>query len=269
MHRPPHSSDERFHFAIKQNHFAKVCRSNFNRPQLGRSVNEIENQGLEQTTQGINMIAPNLDSHSTYDDSTDDYSVNMMESPDDPTTPSKLHMQYGNSKFWVMVDSGSSTSIVTEPMAKDIEARDSNTWWSRTTNPVKSKSYTDTPIKNLGTLYCDIECNGWKTRRADIIIVVPNKHRAVVGRDLFRPLGLQLKQHGSPTSTSKNNDSIDNPQPLTIKEEIATKYENLTTRIGRSKHHKVKSLYKSNYTPVHQKGRRVPLHLETQVEKEL
>ena len=129
----------------KQNHFAKVCRSNLNRPQLVRSVNEIENQGLEQTTQGINMIAPNLDTHSTYDDSTDDYSVNMMESPDDPTTPSKLHMQYGNSKFWVMVDSGSSTSIVTEQMAKDIEARDSNTWLSRTTNPVKLKSYTDTP----------------------------------------------------------------------------------------------------------------------------
>ena len=102
----------------KQNHFAKVCRSNRNRPQLGRSVNGIENQGLQQTTQGINMIAPNLDTHSTYDDSTDDYSVNMMESPDDPTTPSKMHMQYGNSKFWVMVDSGSSTSIVTEQMVR-------------------------------------------------------------------------------------------------------------------------------------------------------
>ena len=131
---------------------------------------------------------------------------------------------------------------------------------------MKLKSYTDTTIKNLGTLY--IECNGGKTGRADII-VVPNKHRAIVGRDLFRPLGIQLKQHDSPKSTGKNINSIDNPQPLTIKEEISTKCKNLTTRIGRSKHHKVKSLFKSNYTPVHQKGRRVPLHLETQVEEEL
>ena len=130
------------------------------------------------------------------------------------------------------------------------------------------KSYTDTTIKNLGTLYCDIQCNGWKTGRADII-VVPNKHRAIVGRDLFRPLGIQLKQHDSPTSKGKNISSIDNPQSLTIKEEIATKYKNLTTRIGRSKHHKLKSLFKSSYTPAHQKGRRVPLHLETQVEEEL
>ena len=157
-------------------------------------MNEIDNQGLDQQTQGINMISLNPDSHSTYDDSADEYSVNMMETPDDPTTPSKLLIQYGHSKIWVMFDSGSSTSIVTEQMAKDIEARDSNTWWSRKTNPVKLKSYTDTPIKNLATIYCDIECNGWKAGRADII-VVPNKHRAIVGRDLFKPLGIQLKQH--------------------------------------------------------------------------
>ena len=180
----------------KQNHFAKVCRSNLNRPQLGRSVNEIENQGHDQSTQGINMIAPKLDTQSTYDDSTEDYSVNTMESSDDPTTASNLHMQYGNNKFWVIIDSGSSTSIITEQMAKDIEARDSNTWWSRTMNPVKFKSYTDTPIKNLGTPYCDIECNGWKAGRADII-VVSNKHRAIIERDLFKPLEIQLKQHDS------------------------------------------------------------------------
>ena len=131
----------------KQNQYAKVCRSNLNRPQSGRSVNEIDNQGLDQQTQGISMISLNRDTHSTYDDSSDEYSVNMMQTPDDPTPPSKLHIQYGHSKFWVMVDSGSSTSIVTEQMAEDMEARDSNTWWSRTTNPVKQKSYTDTPIK--------------------------------------------------------------------------------------------------------------------------
>ena len=93
------------------------------------------------------MISLNPVTHSTYDDSADEYSVNMMETPDDLTTPSKLHIQYGHSKFWVMVESGSSTSIVTEKMAKDIEATDRSTCWSRTTNPVKLKSYTDIPIK--------------------------------------------------------------------------------------------------------------------------
>ena len=83
----------------KQNHYAKVCRSNLNRPQSGRSVNEIDNQGLDQQTQGINMISLNPDTQSIYNDSAGEYSVNMMETPDDPTTPSKPHIQYGHSKF--------------------------------------------------------------------------------------------------------------------------------------------------------------------------
>ena len=223
---------------------------------------------MEQSSDGINMISLQAEIHSTYGNSDEDYSVNMLDTTNDPTTPSKLHVQYGHSKFWVMVDSGSSTSIVTEQMAKDIEARDSNTWWSRTTNPVQLKSYTNTPIKNLGTLYCDIECNGWRAGRANIIVVL-NKHRAIVGRDLFQPLGTHLKQEDSPNAQGKNIDSIDKMSTSPIKREVATKYKNLTTRLGRSKNHKVKFKFKSNFTPVHQRGRRVPLHLEKQVEEEL
>ena len=78
----------------KQNHYAKVCRSNLNRPQSSISVNEIDNQSLDQPSQGINMITLNQDTHPMYDDSADEYSVNMMETPEDPTTPSKLHIQY-------------------------------------------------------------------------------------------------------------------------------------------------------------------------------
>ena len=126
-----------------------------------------------------------------------------------------------------MGHSGSSASIVTEEMAKDIEARESHTWWSRTINPVQLRSYTFTPIKKLGTHYCDIECNGWKDGRADII-VVHNKHRAIVGRDLFKPLGIHLKQHDSPNSDGKSINSIDLPQTCTTKEEVAIQYKILT-----------------------------------------
>ena len=132
----------------KPNHFAKVCRSNLNRPPTQRSVNEVYNKSMEQPSDGINMISLQAEIRSTYGNSDDDSSVNMMGTTNDPTTLSKLHVQYGHSRFWVMVDSGSSTSIFTEQMAKDIEAKDSNTWWSLTTNPVQLKSYTNTPIKN-------------------------------------------------------------------------------------------------------------------------
>ena len=129
------------------NHFAKNCRSNLNRPQTQRSINEVDNQRMEQLSDGIELISLQAKIHSTNGDSGDEYSLNMMDTTDEPMTPSMLHIQYGHSKFWLLVDSGSSTSIVTEQMAKDIEARDSNTWWRRTTNPVKLKSCTYTPLR--------------------------------------------------------------------------------------------------------------------------
>ena len=81
---------------------------------------------------------------STYDVSADDYSVNVMDTEYDPTKQSKLHIQHGHSKIWIMADSGSSTSLVTEQMAKELEARDYKTRWGRTTNTYKA---TPTPKK--------------------------------------------------------------------------------------------------------------------------
>ena len=58
----------------KPNHFARVCKSNLNRPTNTQRVNEIES----------NML--------------DDYSVNMLSPEKNKTTPAKLETQYGNSK---------------------------------------------------------------------------------------------------------------------------------------------------------------------------
>ena len=108
-----------------------------------------------------------------------------------------------------MVDSGSSHSLITERMAREIEVRDKNSWWSRKNNPVNLRSFTNTPIKNRGTLYCDVECNEWNAGRADLI-VVPNNHRALIGRDLLQGLGIQVNQQTSPTSEGKNVALIEN-----------------------------------------------------------
>ena len=61
---------------------------------------------------------------------------------------------------------------------------------------MKLKIFNNSPIKNLGTLYCDVESNGWKGGRIDLI-VVPNSHRAIIGRDIFKRLGLRLYQQSS------------------------------------------------------------------------
>ena len=47
------------------------------------------------------------------------------------------------------------------------------------------------------------------------------------------------------------------------------KNPHLCTRLGRSKHHIAKSVFRETHNPNQQKGRRVPLHLLEKVEKEL
>ena len=47
------------------------------------------------------------------------------------------------------------------------------------------------------------------------------------------------------------------------------KNPHLCTRLGRSKNHIAKSLFRENHYPNQQKGRRVPLHLQEKVEQEL
>ena len=161
-----------------------------------------------------------------------------------------------------MVDSGSSNSLVTERMAHEIEDRDKNSWWSRKTNPTNLRSFTNTPIRNVGTLYCDIECNGWNAGRADLI-VVPNNHREIIGRDLFQRLRIQVNQQPSPKSEGKKIALIQNVEGQNLKKEISKKFPNLIRRIGRSKTHTVKSKFKTNFTPVHQRGRWIPIHNQT------
>ena len=177
----------------KANLFAKVCKSNLNRPTNNQRINEIQNNDANDITENVNNISIDNDIQSEYADSEDDYTVNILSPTTDNSTPTKLEIQFGNSKYWVMVDSGSSSSLVTERMAREIEQRDSNSWWSRTTNPTQLRSYTNDPIKNKGTLYSDIRCNGWYAGRADLI-VVPNNHRSIIGRDLFQSLGITLQQ---------------------------------------------------------------------------
>ena len=54
-----------------------------------------------------------------------------------------------------------------------------------------------------------------------------------------------------------------------IKKQIAIDFPDLISRIGKSKVHRVRSKFHKNYTPSHQKGRRVPINLLDKVSDEL
>ena len=86
-----------------------------------------------------------------------------------------------------MVVTGSMASLITKRIAQEIESHNSSAWWSRQPNSMKLKSFNNSPIKNLGTVYCEVKSNGWNGGRVDLI-VVPNSHRAIIGKYLFKIL---------------------------------------------------------------------------------
>ena len=101
-----------------------------------------------------------------------------------------------------MVNTGSVVSPITKRIAQENELHDSSAWWIRQPNSMKLKSFNISPIKNLVTMYCDVQSNGWNGGQVDLI-VAPNSYRAMIGRDLFKSLGLRLYQ---PSSDSEDND---------------------------------------------------------------
>ena len=102
-----------------------------------------------------------------------------------------------------------------------------------------------------------------------MILVVGHKTNNLMGRDVLHKLGntLRQKSNNSPGNNNNSISSIETEQNI-IKWKY-NKYPLLCTRLGKSKNHVAKSIFKQNHTPIQQKGRRVPLHLLEKVEIEL
>ena len=104
-----------------------------------------------------------------------------------------------------------------------------------------------------------IKCNDWVATGVNVK-VVEDGHRPIIRRDLFPQLGLSLTQ-------TKQVANINQNQCL-IKKQIAFDFPGLFSRIGKSLKHSVKSMFHKNFTPTHQKGRRVPINLQPLVNDE-
>ena len=112
----------------------------------------------------------------------------------------------------------------------------------------------------------ELKSGSWNAKNCRIL-VVDNKTNNIMGRDVLAKLGITLKAekpHGKQVHTIRNIQTEKN-----IIKWIFQKYPHLCTRLGRSKNHIAKSLFRQNYTPSQHKGRRVPLHLLDKVELEL
>ena len=90
--------------------------------------------------------------------------------------------------------------------------------------------------------------------------------KPLICRDLFEALGISITQTLSPNEGSMVN-TITTQCPF--KARIANQFPQLNSRIGRSKIHIVRSKFHKNFQPKYQKGRRVPINLQDQVNSEI
>ena len=172
-----------------------------------------------------------------------------------------LPVVFGNTATNVLVDSSSACTIINESLADSINSQDQNSKWIREANPKQLKTFSNEPIQTLGILQTSIRSNNWYANLIEIQVVTDGP---LLGRDLFPALGLSIQQ----SNYQKTVNQVDQ-EYCPIKKQIATDFPDLIFRIGKSKVHTVRSKFHRNYTPSHQKGRRVPINLLDKVSDEL
>ena len=86
-----------------------------------------------------------------------------------------------------------------------------------------------------------------------------------MGSDILLKLGITLTANRK--SGRKVLQVIESLTETNVIEWMSKKYPQLSTRIGKSNNHIAKLILKENYAPIHQKGKRVPLHILEKVEK--
>ena len=132
--------------------------------------------------------------------------------------------------------------------------------------------YNDEVINLVGRIHATIRFGDWKTPPKDLYI--GERNLAILGRDNFDQLGLYYAQKPWPKSLGKTQPSlsvntINDPTFSTDQIAIAEKFPDLVTRVGKSKHHVVKTTFHKNFKAKQQKGRRIPINLQDRVEQEL
>ena len=125
------------------------------------------------------------------------------------------------------------------------------------------KTFSNEPIHTLGILQTSIQSNNWYANPIEIQVVTDG-HCPLLGRDLSPALELSIQQSNNQTTIN-----LVEQEYCLIKKQIAIDFPDLISRIGKSKVHMVCSKFHRNYTPSHQKGRRVPINLLDKVSDEL
>ena len=238
-------------------HFARKCRKpkkaqeqTYKTPQT--NVNQIdkspEKSNDEESVNYVTSYQQLYDQvyNSKYESDSEDYVAAISSDSADQLEPLNFKVQFGEIKANAMIDSGSAVSLITKTLANQILRTTQSAQWITKREKRDLKAFSNDPIKALGHLETTVAYDNWTDRKA-ILTVVEDGHKIIIGRDLFRGLGLAVvQQHQSETGKFVNNF---NNFECKIKETIAAQFPHLVSRIGLSKIHVAKSSIKKGARP--------------------
>ena len=120
-------------------------------------------------------------------------------------------------------------------------------FWVNETTPPRLRTFSNEPIQVEGKIQAPIISKGWACDSATFTVVADGL-KSLIGRELFAQLGLAMTQ-----STFLKGNRVNNIASPEFKEQIATTFPGLVSRIGRSKSHVAKSKFHNDFQPRHQK----------------
>ena len=211
----------------------------------------------------VNFVQPPKLYESDYSSGEEDNTGAMIESAVEKVESLNMPLKIGNVNTTLLVDSGKACSILHHSLASQVVQNSPRAFWIHESSPAQLRNFSNEPIQVLGKIQAPITSKGWVCDTATFTVVADGL-KSLIGRDLFDQLGLAVTQ-----STLQKGNFVNNIASSEFKEQIATKFPGLISRIGRSKSHVAKSKFHKIFQARHQKGRRFPINLQDKVNTEL
>ena len=211
----------------------------------------------------VNFLQPAKLYESDYSSGEEDNTVAMIETTVEKVEPLNMPLKIGNVNTTLLVDSGSACSTLNHSLASQVVHSSPRAFWVNETTPPQLRTFSNEPIQVEGKIQAPITSKGWACDSATFTVVVDGL-KSLIGRDLFAQLGLAVTH-----STFLKGNRVNNIASPEFKEQIATTFPGLVSRIGRSKSHVAKSKVHKDFQLRHQKGRRIPTNLQEKFNSEL
>ena len=168
------------------------------------------------------------------------------------------------------VDTGSPISFLTWTVAKQILDSSGKVMFTPSEQlnlPAQFIIYNQHPIVILSASNANIRSAGWEIQDATFLIT-ERRTRPILGLDLQNKIGISTNQKPAPKEKSRF-DVLSCKQSDEWKEKFYSKFKGLFERQIRSTHHVLNTIFNYTLSPIQEKGKRKPIHVQEKVEKEI